>query len=37
MRRGEVRLVDLDPVRGAEVDKHPPAVIVSSSVGCPID
>jgi mRNA interferase MazF len=30
MRRGEVRLVDLDPVRGAEADKRRPAVIVSN-------
>lgn len=30
MRRGEVRLVDLDPARGAEADKRRPAVIVSS-------
>lgn len=30
MRRGEIRLVDLDPVRGAEADKRGPAVIVSN-------
>ena len=30
MRRGEVRLVDLEPVRGAEADKQRPAVIVSN-------
>ena len=30
MRRGEVRLVDLDPVRGAEAGKRRPAVIVSN-------
>lgn len=30
MRRGEVRLVDLDPVRGAEADKRRPGVIVSN-------
>jgi mRNA interferase MazF len=30
MRRGEIRLVDLAPVRGAEVDKRRPAVIVSN-------
>src|SRR5665213_4151289 len=30
MRRGEVRLVDLDPVRGAEANKRRPAVIVSN-------
>ena len=28
MRRGEVRLVDLDPVRGAEANKRRPAVVV---------
>lgn len=30
MRRGEVRLVDLDPARGAEASKRRPAVIVSN-------
>jgi mRNA interferase MazF len=30
MRRGEVRLVDLDPARGAEANKQRPAVIVSN-------
>ena len=30
MRRGEIRLVDLEPVRGAESDKRRPAVIVSN-------
>jgi mRNA interferase MazF len=30
MRRGEVRLVDLDPARGTEADKRRPAVIVSN-------
>lgn len=30
MRRGEVRLVDLDPARGAEAGKRRPAVIVSN-------
>lgn len=30
MRRGEIRLVDLDPVRGAEASKGRPAVIVSN-------
>jgi mRNA interferase MazF len=30
MRRGEIRLVDFDPVRGAEADKRRPAVIVSN-------
>lgn len=31
MRRGEVRLVDLDPARGAEAAKRRPAVIVSNN------
>lgn len=30
MRRGEVRLVDLDPVRGSEANKLRPAVVVSN-------
>ncbi|MGE3449462.1 MAG: type II toxin-antitoxin system PemK/MazF family toxin [Microbacteriaceae bacterium] len=30
MRRGEIRMVDLDPVRGAESNKQRPAVIVSN-------
>jgi mRNA interferase MazF len=30
MRRGELRLVDLDPVRGSEANKRRPAVIVSN-------
>ncbi|MGD9695321.1 MAG: type II toxin-antitoxin system PemK/MazF family toxin [Thermoleophilia bacterium] len=30
MRRGEVRLVDLDPARGAEANKARPAIIVSN-------
>lgn len=30
MRRGEIRLVDLEPNRGAEADKRRPAVIVSN-------
>ena len=30
MRRGEICLVDLDPVRGAEASKRRPAVIVSN-------
>ena len=30
MRRGEICLVDLDPVRGAEANKRRPAVIVSN-------
>jgi mRNA interferase MazF len=32
MRRREVRMVDLDPVRGAEANKRRPAVIVSNDV-----
>ena len=30
MRRGEIRLVNLDPARGAEANKRRPAVIVSN-------
>lgn len=30
MLRGEVRLVDLDPVRGSEASKRRPAVVVSN-------
>jgi mRNA interferase MazF len=30
MQRGEVRLVDFDPVRGAEANKRQPALIVSN-------
>lgn len=30
MLRGEIRLVDLDPVRGSEATKRRPAVIVSN-------
>lgn len=30
MHRGEVRLVDLDPVRGSEANKRRPAVVVSN-------
>jgi mRNA interferase MazF len=30
MRRGEIRLVDLAPTRGAEANKRRPAVIVSN-------
>ena len=30
MRRGDVRLTDLEPVRGSEADKRRPAVIVSN-------
>ncbi len=31
MRRGEIRLVDLDPTRGSEANKRRPAVIVSNA------
>lgn len=30
MRRGEIRLVDLEPVRGAEANKRRPAVVMSN-------
>ncbi len=30
MERGEIRLVDLEPVRGAEANKRRPAVLVSN-------
>jgi mRNA interferase MazF len=30
VRRGEIRLVDLDPTRGAEANRQRPAVIVSN-------
>ena len=30
MLRGEIRLVDLEPVRGAHADKRRPAVVVSN-------
>lgn len=30
MRRGEVRVVDLDPVKGSEANKRRPAVVVSN-------
>ena len=30
MRRGEVRLTDLDPVLGSEADKRRPAILVSN-------
>lgn len=30
MRRGEIRLVDLEPVRGSEADKRRPAIIVGN-------
>ena len=31
MRRGEIRLADLEPTRGGEADKRRPAVIVSNN------
>ena len=30
MLRGEIRVVDLEPVRGSEASKHRPAVVVSN-------
>lgn len=30
MRRGEIRLVDLEPVRGSEASKRRPAIVVSN-------
>jgi mRNA interferase MazF len=30
MQRGEIRLVDLEPVKGAEANKRRPAVVVSN-------
>ena len=30
MRRGEIRLIDLDPTKGAEANKRRPAIIVSN-------
>jgi len=30
MRRGEIRVVDLEPIRGAEASKRRPAVLVSN-------
>ncbi len=30
MRRGEIRMVDLEPVRGAEASKRRPSVVVSN-------
>ena len=30
MRRGEIRVVDLEPARGSEADKRRPAIIVSN-------
>lgn len=30
MRRGEIRWVDLEPIRGSEADKRRPAVVVSN-------
>jgi mRNA interferase MazF len=32
MQRGDVRMVELDPARGAEANKRRPAVIVSNDV-----
>jgi mRNA interferase MazF len=32
VRRGEIRLVELDPVRGSEASKTRPAVIVSNDI-----
>jgi mRNA interferase MazF len=32
-RRGDVWLVDLDPTRGAEIQKRRPAVIVQNDIG----
>ena len=32
MRRGDVHVVDLDPVRGSESNKRRPAVIVSNDL-----
>lgn len=31
MRRGEVRLVDLEPARGSEANKRRPAIVVSNN------
>lgn len=31
MQRGEIRLIDLEPVRGSEANKRRPAVIVSNN------
>ncbi len=31
MQRGEIRLTDLEPVRGSEANKRRPAVIVSNN------
>ncbi|HEX4805253.1 MAG TPA: type II toxin-antitoxin system PemK/MazF family toxin [Conexibacter sp.] len=30
MRRGEIRIVDLDPARGSEANKRRPAIVVSN-------
>ncbi|TKJ21699.1 type II toxin-antitoxin system PemK/MazF family toxin [Blastococcus sp. CCUG 61487] len=30
MRRGDIRLTDLEPVRGSEADKRRPAIVVSN-------
>ena len=32
MRRGDIHVVDFEPVRGAEADKRRPAVIVSNDM-----
>jgi len=32
MRRGEIRFVDLDPVRGSEASNSRPAVVVSNDI-----
>jgi mRNA interferase MazF len=31
MQRGQVRMVDFDPTRGTEANKHRPAIIVSNN------
>ncbi len=36
VRRGEVRLTDLEPVRGSEADKRRPAVVVSELLRLPL-
>ena len=33
MRRGEIRLTDLDPALGSEADKRRPAIVVSNDRG----
>jgi mRNA interferase MazF len=32
VRRGDICLVDLDPVRGSKANKHRPAVVVSNDI-----